>query len=187
MLLYYTVLWVDLSVLQTYCTVLTSLYYPLYYTVITLLYYTTLYSLYCPTLYSLYCTTCTALHVLPYTVLTVLHYMHCTTCTALHCTHCTALHALHYMYCPTLYSLYCTTLYCTALPYTVLYCTTLVGPQVETSDGSPMDYSKYPIGSILKLYPYHACAAGAMHAKVRCTRIHSYAHTLIHAYTRRLI
>lgn len=38
--------------------------------------------------------------------------------------------------------------------------------EVESSDGTPLDFSKYPIGSILRLAPYHACAAGVMHPKV---------------------
>lgn len=31
--------------------------------------------------------------------------------------------------------------------------------EVESSDGSPIDFAAYPIGSILPFAPYHACAA----------------------------
>jgi D-serine deaminase-like pyridoxal phosphate-dependent protein len=41
--------------------------------------------------------------------------------------------------------------------------------EIESKDGSPIDFTKYPIGTILKLAPYHACAAGAMHSKAYAT------------------
>ena len=33
-------------------------------------------------------------------------------------------------------------------------------------EGQALDFSRYPIGTMLRLMPYHACAAGAMHPKV---------------------
>ena len=38
--------------------------------------------------------------------------------------------------------------------------------EVSTADGSKLDYTKYPIGSILWLAPYHSCAATHQHAEV---------------------
>jgi D-serine deaminase-like pyridoxal phosphate-dependent protein len=32
-----------------------------------------------------------------------------------------------------------------------------------TSDNGPLDFSKHPVGSILYLLPYHACATACMH------------------------
>ena len=39
--------------------------------------------------------------------------------------------------------------------------------EIESSDGSPLEYSRYPIGSILQLLPYHSCAAVACHASMQ--------------------
>ena len=39
--------------------------------------------------------------------------------------------------------------------------------EIESSDGSPLDYSRYPIGSILQLLPYHSCAAVACLARMQ--------------------
>jgi D-serine deaminase-like pyridoxal phosphate-dependent protein len=36
--------------------------------------------------------------------------------------------------------------------------------EVEAAEhGTPLDYDRYPIGSILELLPYHSCAAVKMH------------------------
>jgi|TARA_B110001469_G_scaffold105289_1_gene104576 hypothetical protein len=35
----------------------------------------------------------------------------------------------------------------------------MVAGEVESSDGSPIDFAAHPIGSILPFAPYHACAA----------------------------
>ena len=33
-------------------------------------------------------------------------------------------------------------------------------------DGQTLAFEKYPIGTILRLMPYHACATGAMHDRI---------------------
>ena len=33
-------------------------------------------------------------------------------------------------------------------------------------DGAPLDYSRYPIGTILALAPFHSCASTHQHATV---------------------
>ena len=38
--------------------------------------------------------------------------------------------------------------------------------EVESSDHAPLDFKKYPIGSILELLPYHSCAAVKMHDRM---------------------
>ena len=38
--------------------------------------------------------------------------------------------------------------------------------EVESVDGSKIEFAKYPIGSILRLLPYHACAATHQHKHV---------------------
>lgn len=38
--------------------------------------------------------------------------------------------------------------------------------EVESADGSPIDFSKYPIGSILAFAPWHSCAATHQHANI---------------------
>ena len=38
--------------------------------------------------------------------------------------------------------------------------------EVSTSDGAPLDYSRYPIGSLLELAPWHSCASTHQHARV---------------------
>lgn len=35
--------------------------------------------------------------------------------------------------------------------------------EVEASDHAPIDFDKYPIGSVLAMLPYHSCAAVKMH------------------------
>ena len=36
----------------------------------------------------------------------------------------------------------------------------------EGGEGRTLDFARYPIGTVLKLMPWHACAASAMHAKM---------------------
>lgn len=38
--------------------------------------------------------------------------------------------------------------------------------EVESADGAPLDFSRYPIGSMLQLLPYHSCAATHQHRKI---------------------
>ena len=38
--------------------------------------------------------------------------------------------------------------------------------EVETSDGSPIDFDNFPIGTILEIFPYHSCAATHQHRKI---------------------
>ena len=38
--------------------------------------------------------------------------------------------------------------------------------EVETVDGSPIDFTKYPIGAILEVAPYHSCAATHCHSQI---------------------
>jgi len=38
--------------------------------------------------------------------------------------------------------------------------------EVESSDGSPLDFSRYPIGSILRMLPWHSCASTHQHTFV---------------------
>lgn len=38
--------------------------------------------------------------------------------------------------------------------------------EVGSADGSPLDYSRYPVGTILKVIPWHSCAATNQHAAV---------------------
>lgn len=38
--------------------------------------------------------------------------------------------------------------------------------EVESTDGSPLDFSEYPIGAILRVLPWHSCAASHQHTFV---------------------
>ena len=38
--------------------------------------------------------------------------------------------------------------------------------EVTSADGSPLDYARYPIGGMLRILPYHSCAATHQHALV---------------------
>lgn len=38
--------------------------------------------------------------------------------------------------------------------------------EIESADGSPLDFSRYPIGSILRVLPYHSCASTHQHTHV---------------------
>ena len=38
--------------------------------------------------------------------------------------------------------------------------------EVETSDGSPINFDNFPIGTILEILPYHSCAATHQHRKI---------------------
>jgi len=38
--------------------------------------------------------------------------------------------------------------------------------EVESATGAPIDFDKFPIGSILKLVPFHSCASSAAHNKL---------------------
>eukprot|EP00747_Dinoflagellata_sp_TGD_P135989 gnl/TRDRNA2_/TRDRNA2_175499_c8_seq1.p1 gnl/TRDRNA2_/TRDRNA2_175499_c8~~gnl/TRDRNA2_/TRDRNA2_175499_c8_seq1.p1 ORF type:complete len:372 (+),score=50.18 gnl/TRDRNA2_/TRDRNA2_175499_c8_seq1:70-1185(+) len=38
--------------------------------------------------------------------------------------------------------------------------------EVESADGTPLDFDKYPIGTILRVLPWHACAATHQHTSV---------------------
>ena len=38
--------------------------------------------------------------------------------------------------------------------------------EVSTVDGSPLDFSEFPIGSIIAFAPYHSCASGHCHSKL---------------------
>jgi len=38
--------------------------------------------------------------------------------------------------------------------------------EVESADGSPLDFSEYPIGSILRVMPFHSCASTHQHLSV---------------------
>ena len=38
--------------------------------------------------------------------------------------------------------------------------------EVTSSDGSPMEYARFPIGSILEIAPHHSCASTHQHAAV---------------------
>ncbi len=38
--------------------------------------------------------------------------------------------------------------------------------EVTSSAGGPIDFARFPIGTMLRLMPWHSCAAGAMHGKV---------------------
>ena len=38
--------------------------------------------------------------------------------------------------------------------------------EVTSADGAPLDYSRYPIGSMLEIAPYHSCASTHQHAVV---------------------
>lgn len=39
--------------------------------------------------------------------------------------------------------------------------------EVTTRNGLPIDFEKYPIGSFLKLLPWHSCAVAHQHEKLR--------------------
>jgi len=38
--------------------------------------------------------------------------------------------------------------------------------EVSTADGSPMNYSAHPIGSLLAIAPFHSCASTHQHSQV---------------------
>ena len=38
--------------------------------------------------------------------------------------------------------------------------------EVTSADGSALDYARYPIGGMLRILPYHSCAATHQHALV---------------------
>ena len=38
--------------------------------------------------------------------------------------------------------------------------------EVSSADGAPLDYARYPIGSLLELAPWHSCAATHQHRVV---------------------
>ena len=38
--------------------------------------------------------------------------------------------------------------------------------EIESRDGSPIDFSRYPIGTILEVAPYHSCAATHCHTQI---------------------
>eukprot|EP01062_Namystynia_karyoxenos_P051504 TRINITY_DN40501_c0_g1_i1.p2 TRINITY_DN40501_c0_g1~~TRINITY_DN40501_c0_g1_i1.p2 ORF type:complete len:425 (+),score=121.53 TRINITY_DN40501_c0_g1_i1:72-1277(+) len=42
--------------------------------------------------------------------------------------------------------------------------------EVVSADGSPLDFARYPVGTVLEVIPWHACAAAALHPKVRVVR-----------------
>jgi D-serine deaminase-like pyridoxal phosphate-dependent protein len=42
--------------------------------------------------------------------------------------------------------------------------------QVTSVDGGPIEFSRYPIGSLLLLAPWHACAAISCHSKLHAVR-----------------
>jgi len=38
--------------------------------------------------------------------------------------------------------------------------------EVQAADGAPLDFSRYPVGSLLKVLPYHSCAAAHQHERL---------------------
>jgi len=42
--------------------------------------------------------------------------------------------------------------------------------EVSSRSGSPLDFSKYPIGSMLQILPWHSCAASHQHAEMQVVR-----------------
>ena len=42
--------------------------------------------------------------------------------------------------------------------------------EVESATGAPIEFSKFPIGSILQLVPFHSCASSAAHNKMHVLR-----------------
>merc|ERR1719203_418198 len=37
---------------------------------------------------------------------------------------------------------------------------------VRSSDGSPLDFARYPLGTLLRLEPYHSCAHTKQHDRI---------------------
>jgi len=42
--------------------------------------------------------------------------------------------------------------------------------EIESTDGSPLDMSAYPIGMLLGLQPWHSCASTKSHQKVHVVK-----------------
>lgn len=44
--------------------------------------------------------------------------------------------------------------------------------EVSTLDGSPLDYQRFPVGSVLAFAPYHSCATTHCHPSISCINSH---------------
>eukprot|EP00936_MAST-01D_sp_MAST-1D-sp1_P002510 g2510.t1 len=46
--------------------------------------------------------------------------------------------------------------------------------EVEASDGKPIEFKNFPIGTVLKLVPFHSCASSAAHSKLHVLDKHGH-------------